>query len=230
MKRNINILLGLISITLLTIGCAPKTNPYMVKTTPDFQKVTNHFVGDWAFTKYDKAGKDLLADPFEKGSVSFDFDTRKTKYSFWVSESKLAEKLVEWQQQFPGLKVSEYKVVVTTGWKVKESGKVLDTGSAENHQIVIKGSGNNFASFYDWERSRFEAGKNIGKSKGGLMGMAMSAVAKQATGTSDLFVSVADNYTFEFSNGNQDLSLCRKGAIYKENLTDCKERASLKKK
>ena len=232
MKQTVYFLCGLISITFFSVACAPKTNLYMTADSPNFKTVTQNFVGDWVISEYKKENKDLLVSPFDKASVSFDFDTQKAKYMFWVSEATLAEKLMDWQQTYPGLKVDEYKIAISTQWLVKESGAVIDTdpmNSEENHEIIIKGSGENFSGFYDIERSKFAAGKNTGKGQG-LMGMAMGAIAKKATGTSDLFLSIADNYTFEFSDAGKSLLLCRKGAVYKENLQDCKERITLKKK
>jgi hypothetical protein len=122
--------------------------------------------------------------------------------------------------------------VITSDWKVKSDGNVLDTEvkvDAEKHNIAIKGSGKNFEGFYNWERSRFEAGKNVGKQKGGLLGMAMNAIAKKATKTSALFVDITDNFTFIFTNDDRRLFLCRKGAIYKQNTTECNERLKLRK-
>ena len=232
MKKNVIVVTGLIVLCFFITNCGgKKANPYMAAGTSEYAGVTGMFAGNWAVTAYNKDGKDLLEWPFSKATVQFDLAANRVRFDFWASEAYLSEKMLDWKATYPNIVVDEYKVTVISTWDISENGKILDTQPKrgdESHQIVIKGSGENFESFYNWERSKFEIGKNTGQG-GGLLGMAMGAVAKKATGTSDLFVSIVDNYSFEFSNEGRNLFMCRKGAVYKENTTDCKERISLTK-
>ena len=184
-------------------GCG--SNKYMIRDTKEYGNVTRYFIGNWAVAEYKVSSNNLLDTTFDKIAIEFDFATRTAKFTFWVSEGKLAEKLIDWKKKFPNLEITEYKIVVTTQWRISESGNILYFDE-QKPNLVIKGSGENFEGFYTWERTRFEAGKNIGKDKG-LAGMLMNKAAKVATGTNDLFPHIPSQSNFRFSKDKRFLSI-----------------------
>lgn len=187
----------IIGVMVMLMGCAASQNNFMIKNTVEFNSVTGPLSGHWALVEYLKGDANLLGSRYEKGDVVFDFDRLTATLSLWVREGYIAEKLLDWENQYPGIKVDEYKINLTARWRINDSGEILYF-SDQNANIVIKGSGENFEGFYQWERTKFEAGKNIGKDSG-LMGLAMGAIAKKVTGTSDLFPPLLGQYNFSFS-------------------------------
>jgi len=230
-----NTLLTLGGAALLLGGCGSAANNYMVRGTPEYQKVTEKLAGQWAVASYkvESGSRELLGGSFEKAQVDYDFATGRAKYSFWVGEGKLPEKLLDWQKEFPGIQVNEYKVVATAPWFVHKDGGTLELGEVD-YALALTGSGDNFEGFYGWERTRFEAAKSAeaagSQSSGGLGGLAAFAAGKladkavkSATGTSDLFVDVAAKNTFRF-NDDGGVLLCGKGNAYKVgDTTSCSE-------
>ena len=177
----------------------------MIKNTPEYQNVTGQFNGKWAVTEYVNDNQNLLNTRYEKADAEFDFDRLSVKFMLWVSETYIDQMLLDWKQKYPDIKVDDYKINVTANWKLSDSGEILYF-SDQQANIVIRGSGENFDGFYQWERTKFEAGKNIGKGSG-LMGLAMGAIAKKATGTSDLFPPILGQYNFNFSNNKRDVRM-----------------------
>ncbi|MCG5549383.1 hypothetical protein [Halorhodospira halochloris] len=207
----------------------------MIEDTPEFQSVTEKLTGTWVAESYQTEDEDLFSSTFDRASVTYDFSTRNVEWTFQIRDELLEEKLTDWRKEFQGIDVTDYKIVITSNWRVNSDGQSILVDGDEDHELLISGSGNNFEGFYGWEMTRFEAAKAAGDiaagGGGGLAslaaGAAASAAAKQATGTSDLFLSMTNNYTFELSNDDNNLLLCRKGSAYRLNTTDCRERMQL---
>ncbi|MBB5022014.1 hypothetical protein [Desulfurispira natronophila] len=226
------LVLALAGMVVTLAGCGGK-NLYMEQGTLEFESTTQQMEGDWTITSYLAGEEDKFKSTFGKASLSMDFLTRKAEWTFAARDAVVADKLITWRQKYPGIDVTEYKIVITGTWKVNDDGVSMVFNDDEEHELVIRGSGENFEGFYGWEVMKFETGKSagdaVGARQGGLMGLAAGALAKQVTETSDFFVSMKGNYTFEFSDGNRTWLLCRKGAAYRVNTTDCNERLILKK-
>lgn len=193
----------IIGTLMMVMGCAASQNSYMVKNTAEYNDVTGPLSGHWAVVEYLDGGRNLLGTRYEKADALFDFDRLTATFSLWVSETYIAQKLLDWKQKWPDIRVDEYKINLTAHWAISDSGEILYF-SDQAANIIIKGSGENFEGFYQWERTKFEAGKNIGKD-GGLVGLAMGALAKKVTGTSDLFPPLLDQYNFSFSRDKRSV-------------------------
>lgn len=196
---------SLMIILIFSIISCSSTNNYMVKDSNEYNKVTRNFVGNWAVSDYQMDSENFLDTTYEKIEAEFEFTSRNAKFSYWVSETKLSEKLIDWKEKYPDIDISEYKIIITSSWKLDDDGEILYLDN-QNPNIVIKGSGENFEGFYEWERAKFEAGKNVGKD-GGLAGFVLNKVAKEATGTGDLFPKLPSQNNFNFSNENRYLHL-----------------------
>lgn len=209
------VLKGFIILFILLIGLTgcSSTNNYMKKDTKEFKKVTNNFVGDWSVNEYLVGGNQYLDNTYESITANFNFGSGTSKFAYVVSEAKIAEKLVEWREKYPDLNVEEYKVVIISKWSLSDKGDILYMDE-QNPTLVIKGSGENFTGFYEWERTKFEAAKNAANSVGegqGLLGLAMKKAAKKvlkkATGTSDLFPKLDTQFNFEFSKDKRNVRI-----------------------
>ncbi|OQY09579.1 MAG: hypothetical protein B6I28_02780 [Fusobacteriia bacterium 4572_132] len=205
MKLSIKFFLLTFVLILLSLSGCKSTNKYMVRDSKEYDKVTRNFVGEWATTKYSVKSSDLLDTTYEKITANFDFNSKIAKFTYLVSEGKLAEKLLDWKAKYPDLVIDEYKIVTTSPWSINEKGEILYFSEPKTN-IIIKGSGTNFQGFYDWEKTKFEAGKNIGKG-GGLMGLVANKIAKTATGTSDLFPKLDSQFNFNFSKDRRNITI-----------------------
>lgn len=205
--KTIRIKLVLLSLTLvlLTLAGCKSVNQYMVKDSNEYKKTTQNFVGDWAVTDYSIKSSNLLDSTYEKITVNFDFDSSVAKLTYYISEGKLSEKMLDWKTKYPDLKVDEYKVVITTPWKVSSKGTILYFND-QKQNLVINGSGKNFQGFYEWEKAKFEASKNVGKDSG-LGGFLMNKAIKSATGSKDLFPKLNDQFNFNFQEKNRYLTI-----------------------
>jgi hypothetical protein len=163
----------------------------MVKDTDEYSKVTAKLIGDWGVTEYNVDGTKQLKSKYEKMKANFDFSTKTVKLSIWVNEGTLTDKLLEWEKEFPGIKVNEYKITYTANWEVTSDGKNLVL-SEPNTDLVIKGKGENFDGFYQWEKSKFNMAKS--SDDGSMFGAALGSLTQAATGTSDLFPEIEDSY------------------------------------
>jgi hypothetical protein len=163
----------------------------MVKDTKEYSEVTAKLIGDWGVTEYNVDGEKLLRSKYEKMTANFDFATKTVKLSIWVAEGTLADKLLDWKKEFPGIKVNEYKITYTATWEVSFDGETLSFINP-NTDLVIKGEGENFDGFYQWEKSKFNMAKS--SDDGSLLGSALGSLAQAATGTSDLFPEIEDSY------------------------------------
>jgi major membrane immunogen (membrane-anchored lipoprotein) len=189
MKKLTNILTLLVTLFLLS-NCS-STNKYMVSGTNEYQEVTSKLIGTGAVTQYRVDGTNLLKSKYEKMTASFDFSTRTAKFTIWVAEGKISDKLLDWKEKFPGIKVDEYKITYTAEWSVSEDGKNLKLMNPET-DLVIKGSGENFEGFYAWEKSKFNMAK--ASDDGSLLGSALGSLTKAATNTGDLFPEFSEEY------------------------------------
>ncbi|MGM0509009.1 MAG: hypothetical protein ACQERZ_07630 [Fusobacteriota bacterium] len=205
MKKKGKYLMAFFAILILAISGCSSTNKYMVRDTDEYNKVTRKFVGGWTVTDYADSSTKYLGRTYEKVTAKFDFNSRMATFTYYISEAKISEKLVDWKEKYPDLKVDEYKVVLTSQWKISDKGEILYLDE-QDPNIIIKGSGDNFEGFYGWERSKFEAGKNVGKD-GGLAGMVMNKVAQSATGTSDLLPKLPSQFNFEFNKDGNNLRI-----------------------
>lgn len=189
-------------------GCS-SSNRYMVEQTPEFERVTIHFTGKWSLNAYEDGKSSLLKHPYRKADMTFDVASRKATMDIWVSEVVLQDKLNDWKEKWPDLSVEDYKIILTADWRLSKKGDILYLEN-QNVNLDIKGSGENFESFYNWERSKFKSSKSAG-SGGGLAGMALGGLAKMATGSGDLFPKIREQYNFEFNKQNQSLRLFSMG-------------------
>jgi len=204
MKSSISILAAA-GLALLTFGCSPKVNQYMVHQTPEYIAVTQQFVGLWQVDSVKDGDKDQMMTPFSQGSVALNFDTQMAKFTFTVSQAYLDAKLIDWQQKWPDLMVSEYQVVTTATWKISESGAILYFDGLKN-TAEVTGSGENFDSFAAFEKTKFVASETVGAG-GGLMGLAMNVATKAATGSKDLFPGIPSQVNFKFSADHHSVHL-----------------------
>ncbi len=183
--------LTILFVSLLILSNCSSTNKYMVKDTNEYSEITAKLLGNWGVTQYNVDGKNLLKSKYEKMTTDFDFLTRTVKFSIWVSEGEIGDKLLSWKKKFPGIKVDEYKIIYSANWKVSSDGKYV-AFSEPNTDLTIKGSGNNFDGFYQWEKGKFNMAKS--SDDGSLLGSALGSITKAATGTSDLFPEIEDSY------------------------------------
>ncbi len=194
-------LIVLLFMVLLLSNCS-STNPYMIKDTGEYAKVTSKIVGKWGVTEYRVDGKDLLKSKYERMTADFDFLTRTAKLTIWVTKGKIADKLLDWEEKFPGIKVDEYKITYISNWRVSSDGKYLGFDNS-NADLVIKGNGENFDGFYQWEKSKFNMAKSA--DDGSLLGSALGSLAQAATGTSDLFPEIEDSYEIKINSDSNIL-------------------------
>ncbi len=180
-----------VAIIGIFISSCSSSNPYMTKSTDEYQTVTNKLLGEWGVTGYKVDGKEMLHNKYSKMKADFDFLGRTVQFDIWVADGTISDKLLDWKEKFPGIKVDEYKISYTAGWYVTEDGKNLVLTNP-NTDLVIKGDGENFTGFYNWEKSKFNAAKSM--DDGSLLGSALGSLAKSATGTSDLFPEISDSY------------------------------------
>lgn len=191
-------------IAVLFTSCS-SSNKFMSKETPEFEKVTINFIGKWAVNSFETGKLNLLERPYEKAAMTFDFGSRKATMNLWVSDAILGEKMADWKQKWHDLKVDSYKIILSADWRLSKKGEIL---YLEN-QVVnldIRGSGENFESFYNWEKSKFESSKAT-SNQGGLAGLAMGKLVKTATGSSDLFPKLSEQYNFRFDSNNKSVRL-----------------------
>ena len=194
-----------IGIAIFFAGCAPKVNQYMVQSTPEYSQVTQLFVGEWNVTSIRKDDQDQLKYPFQSGKLVMDFNSQRATLTLIVRQDYVDKKLIDWKQRWPNLEVNEYKVVSTADWKISDSGEILYFDNLKNTADVI-GTGENFGSFYDFEKTKFAASENVG-TDGGLMGLAMNMATKQATGSKELFPNLPSQVNFKFVNANKSINL-----------------------
>ena len=188
--KSISKILVVAIIGILITSCS-SSNPYMTKSTNEYQTVTHKLLGDWGVTEYKVDGKEMLHNKYSKMKASFDFLNRTVRFDVWVAEGTISDKLLDWKEKFPGIKVDEYKITYTAVWFVTDDGKNLKL-THPNTDLVIKGDGENFAGFYNWEKSKFNAAKSM--DDGSLLGSALGSLAQSATGTNDLFPEFSDSY------------------------------------
>jgi hypothetical protein len=189
MKTSLKIIV-LLFMAILLSNCS-STNKYMIKDTDEYSKITAKFIGDWGVDQYTVDGENQLKSKYEKISANFDFLTKTVKLNIWVAEGTIADKLLDWKKEFPGIKVNEYKITYTANWEVTFDGENLVLSNA-NTDLVIKGDGENFDGFYQWEKSKFNMAKSV--DDGSLIGSALGSLTQAATGTSDLFPEIEDSY------------------------------------
>ncbi len=195
MKKLFSIITLVTTIFLLS-NCS-STNQYMINGTDEYQEVTSKLLGAAAVTDYEVDGTNLLRKKYEKMIVNFDFPTRTAKFSIWVSDGTISDKLIDWKEKFPGIKVDEYKITYSAEWKVSEDGKELKLINPET-DLVIKGSGENFDGFYAWEKSKFNMAK--ASDDGSLLGSALGSLTKAVTNTSDLFPEFSEEYNIKIND------------------------------
>lgn len=195
-----------LSIFLFT-SCLTTSNNYMVRDTDEFNNVTVKVSGEWSLVSFLQSGNDLMKSVYEKGNLSFSFDDEKVKISYEAKESYIADKLLDWKKKYPKIKIDSYKVVQTASWKVDSKGEAIFFGETTTDLVII-GSGENFESFYSWEKSKIEMSKSAGQSFGLLGAM----VAKKMTKTESLFPKISSGlgYWINFDSKAKMLNL-RKG-------------------
>jgi len=176
------------------------TNNFMVKGTEDYLKATDKIIGDWGVTEYVVNGKNLLKGKYKRMIANFDFPTRTAKFTLWVTESTISDKLMDWKREFPDIKVDEYKITYTANWEIADDLYLYLNDPVTD--IAITGDGDNFESFYNWEKSKFNMAKSV--DNGSLLGAALGSLAQSATGTIDLFPEFSYSYKYSIpeSRGN----------------------------
>ncbi len=203
MKTSLKIM-ALLFMAVLLSNCS-STNQYMVKDTDQYSKVTSRMIGDWGVTNYSVDSESQLKSKYEKMTANFDFSARTAKLSIWVAEGTITDKLLDWKKEFPGIKVDEYKITYTAVWEVSPDGESLLFTNPKT-DLVIKGDGENFDGFYQWEKSKFNMAKS--SDDGSLFGSALGSITKAATGTSDLFPEIEDSYSISsISDDGQKIEL-----------------------
>lgn len=201
MKALIKLIVLLFMVVILS-SCS-STNMYMVKDTGEYTEVTSKLLGDWGAKEYRVAGEEILKSKYEKMKANFDFLTCTAKLTIWVTENRIADKLLDWKKEFPGIKIDEYKITYTANWKISDDGKYLTLENPVT-DLIIKGSGENFDGFYQWEKGKFNMAKS--SDDGSLFGSALGSITKAATGTSDLFPEIESSYEIKI-NGDSDILL-----------------------
>lgn len=196
---------GWLLLLTVFVGCATQKNMYMTPKTAEYQKVTQNFMGKWSIVSHRIGDQNTLDRTFEKGMLDLDFQTRTAKFTFWVSDAYVGEKINDWKSEYPGLKVDEYKVISTAQWGISKSGEIIYFDNVKN-SADIRGSGENFESFFQMEKTKFAASENVGKG-GGLMGLAMNLATKSATGTQELFPQIPGQSNFNFSRNQQNVTI-----------------------
>jgi len=195
---------SLLLIALLLSNCS-STNMYMVKDSGEYGDVTSKIVGDWAGTEFVADGSSQLSGKYEKMTADFDFMAKSSKITLWIAEGTVAEKLLDWKKEFPGIKIDEYKVTYTSNWLVSDDGENLEFyGGALD--IVINGDGENFEGFVVWEKTKLNATKSA-YGDGGLFDSAIGSITKSATGTGDLFPEFTDKYEINLMDDDKMLVL-----------------------
>jgi hypothetical protein len=173
--------------------------------------------GKWNIAEYKHNDDILIPNVYEKGIAYLDFDTKTLKLEFYVSEQTISEKLLAWKEKWPDLTVDTYKIVVSAKLSSLSTDKNLSLEEKDTN-IIITGSGENFQSFYDFERSKFEMSKAT--DSGGIMGGLINKAATAATGTKDLFPVIFDNLDYTLSGntltitGKDSNMLNNKGTIF----------------
>jgi len=197
---------SLLLIALLLSNCS-STNQYMVKDTNEYMEVTSKMIGDWSATGLNLDDESVLGMKYEKMTAKFDFSSRTVKFTLYVTEGKIADLLLDWKKEYPGISVDEYKITYLSSWEVSPDGKEFNfvAGEAGGADIVIKGDGENFDGFYQWEKTKYNMAKSA--DDGSLLGSAMGALAQSATGTSDLFPEFEESYTISISDDGTSLKL-----------------------
>ncbi len=189
-------LLCFITLPLLFVSCA-SVNKYMTLDTTEYQDVTKHILGKWNMTSFVKDDKEIIGNTFDGGTLDFDFTSKKATFTLHVSKEILAEKLVDWEQAYPGITVDSYDITITSVWHVDKNGETIFFDNSENN-IIITGSGENFEGFYGFERSKFEASKSARSSNSdlGAAGLFLGAAVTAATGTNDFFIEPAFGFGY----------------------------------
>ena len=195
---------SLLLIALLLSNCS-STNMYMVKDSGEYNEVTSKMVGDWGATKLKLDDENVLKIKYEKMTANFDFLSRTVKFTLYATEGKITDMLLDWKKEYPGITVDEYKITYTATWEVSSDGKNLSLIEPKT-DLVIKGDGENFDGFYQWEKTKYNMAKSA--DGGGLLGSAMGALAQSATGTSDLFPEFEESYTiYNISDDGASMTL-----------------------
>jgi hypothetical protein len=208
MKKNMYISFFIIVLLFVFSSCSSQPS------NSDFLKPLE---GKWNIRVYKNNYDVLIPNVYEKGIASFDFDTKSLKLEFYVSEQTISEKLLAWKEKWPDLTVDTYKIVVSARVSSLSSDKNLSLEEKDTN-IIITGSGENFQSFYDFERSKFEMAKAT--ESGGVMGGLINKAATTATGTKDLFPVIFNNLNYTLSGNNLTLTakdpnmLNNKGTIF----------------
>lgn len=212
MKKIIYTMLAVLFIIGVT-GCGSK-NKYMIRDTKEYNKVTKNFIGTWNANSFNS----LIGDVYENVTMEFDFDTRTMKMSCKLSETILADKMLDWKEQYPSVKVDEYKVLVTGKWAIDSSGKEISFPE-NTFTVVIKGSGENFESFYAWEKTKMEATKAASKKMGGgLLGKMAQKGLQKGTGMKNYFPPFPESAKFDFSKSANTVNINSNEMMNKYNL------------
>ncbi len=185
----------LVFLSFVLTDCS-STNKFMVQGTEEYSKATSKMLGDWNVSEYIIDGHNMIGKKYDKMTANFDFPTRKVTFDIWVSKKTIEQKLKDWEEKFPGIKVDEYKIVYTAKWDVADDIYIYFNDGETN--IDIKGGGENFEGFYGWERSKFEMAKS--SDDGSLLGSVVGSVTKAATGTEDLFPDFSYSYVYNVTN------------------------------
>lgn len=196
------------------IGCGGSKNQYMIKETKEYNKITKNFIGKWTAMKYNS----LLGEVYETVTVDFDFDTRLIKMSCKMSETVMADKMLDWKEKWPNIVVDNYKVVMTAKWVVSSTGEELAFTDIV-YTVVINGTGDNFESFYVWEKTKMEGAKAMNKAiGGGLFGKIAQKGMQKGTKTRNFFPPFGTFAKIEFSKDRNSVTLNSKEMMKKYNL------------
>ena len=184
-----------LSLFVLLTGCS-STNPYMTAGTEEYQSVTQQIIGEWRISYFEDNKKNVIGTKFADSKLDLDPETRVATFTFHLSRSTINSKLADWRAAFPGITVDSYAIIATAGWRVDSKGETVFFDPLDS-EIDIKGSGNNFESFFGSETMKFEASKAAGdrdRYGGGIGGLlqqqALGAATAKATGTEDYFIQV----------------------------------------
>ena len=82
----------------------------MVKDTNEYMEVTSKMIGDWSATGLTLDDEAVLGSKYEKMTAKFDFSSRTVKFTLYVTEGKIADMLLDWKKEYPGISVDEYKI------------------------------------------------------------------------------------------------------------------------
>ncbi len=220
MKKRIAALLVVVLIILSACGA----NKYMIKDTSEYNTVTKMILGDWKVKTFLSGDENMMDTVYKMGGeASLSFTDRSIKFAFHVDKALVDERSKDWLDQWPSIVVNDYRVTVTGTWSVDEvSGDpTFWFGDKPMVDLELDGSGENFESFWAWEKTKFAATAATAQSDfgGGLAGLAMNKMAtsamKKATKTSfyPKMPSSALGYDIQLSADKSNLKLMRKNKV-----------------